>query len=374
MPEILLLCEYPTLNGGERSMLSTFDGLHAAGFAPRVMAPPDGPLADELGRRGVDLFPFCCRTDQGERKPLAQLREELVAAVRRCRPALLHANSLAMSRLSGPVAVELGLPSIGHLRDIVTLSAQAVADLNCHRRLLAVSEATRAFHLARGLSAEKTHVLYNGVDLDTFRPRQPTGYLHRELGLSPDVQLVGTIGQLGLRKGQDVLLHAAATIADRFPNAHYLLVGERNSGKDESRQFEQRLREVADSQLAGHVRFLGRRIDVPSLLGELTLLVHPARQEPLGRVLLEAAASGVPIVATAVGGTAEVFPSGGGSARLIPPDDPAALAVAMIELLADEPLRGELSSAARRRAEDRFDVRRAVAGLIAHYEAVLAYQ
>ena len=73
--------------------------------------------------------------------------------------------------------------------------------------------------MAHGLDAEKTHVLYNGVDLEQFRPRPPTGYLHRELGLPADAQLIGNIGQIGLRKGQDVLLRAAGvdrrSLADR---------------------------------------------------------------------------------------------------------------------------------------------------------------
>ena len=63
------------------------------------------------------------------------------------------------------------------------MSRQAIADLNCHSRLLAVSEATRQFHVAQGLAGEKTFVLYNGIDLEQFRPRPPTGYLHRQLGL-----------------------------------------------------------------------------------------------------------------------------------------------------------------------------------------------
>ena len=72
------------------------------------------------------------------------------------------------------MAAELRLPSLGHLRDIVKLSARAVADLNCHGRLLAVSHATRSFHIAGGIAAEKTHVVYNGVDLEEFCPdRQP---------------------------------------------------------------------------------------------------------------------------------------------------------------------------------------------------------
>ena len=244
-----------------------------------------------------------------------------------------------------------------------------MADLNCHAWLLAVSQATRSFHVAGGIAGERTHVLYNGIDLDEFQPRQPTGYLHRELGLPSNAQLIGTIGQIGLRKGQDVLLRAAAQIADRLPDVHYLFVGERNSEKAESRQFEHDLRGAASGPLVGRVHFLGRRNDVGRLLGELTLLAHPARQEPLGRVLLEAAAAGVAVVATAVGGTPEIFPPGSGAAQLVPPGDAAALAAAMLELLGDRELRHRLAVAARRRAEEQFDIRMTVGHLLGHYEA-----
>ncbi|MBU4399965.1 MAG: glycosyltransferase [Planctomycetes bacterium] len=370
MPEIILLCEYPTLNGGERSMLAVLDGLPAAGFSPVVMAPPGGPLADELAGRGVELLSFQCREIGGVRIPTDLLRRRLAQILSRRRPALLHANSLAMGRLSGPVAARLRLPSIAHLRDIVKLSDRAVADLNCHARLLAVSRATREFHVSGGLSAEKTCVLYNGVDLDEFHPRPPTGYLHRELGLSAEARLIGTIGQLGLRKGQDVLLRAAATIADRAPNVHYLIVGERNSNKDESRQFENDLHDASGGPLLGRVHFLGRRNDVAPLLNELTLLVHAARQEPLGRVLLEAAAAGTTVVAAEVGGTPEIFPPQCEAARLVEPDDSAALAAVIVELLDDEPLRRRLAAAARRRAETYFDSRTAANNLLQHYRAV----
>jgi glycosyltransferase involved in cell wall biosynthesis len=373
MPEILILCEYPTLNGGERSMLATLDGVRAAGFAPTVIAPPEGPLAVELASRGVELIPFQCRAADGTRIAQNRLRDELAEILRRRRPTLLHANSLAMGRLSGPVAADCKLPSIAHLRDIIRLSSQAVADLNRHRRLLAVSAATREFHVAHGLDAGKTHVLYNGVDLDRFRPRPPTGYLHRELGLPADAQLIGTIGQIGLRKAQDVLLAAAAVVADRWSTAHFLIVGERNSEKEESREYESELRHLAEICLHGRVHFLGRRNDIALLLNELTLLAHSARQEPLGRVLLEAAAAGVPIVATDVGGTREIFPPQAKAALLFPPDDLAGLTSAIVELLENRPLRERLGVAARRCAQERFDIRKNVGELIRHYETLMGF-
>ena len=345
-------------------MLATLEPLRAAGISPAILAPPQGPLADKLAARGMELIPF---PSSEAKRTQAQRREDLTHILRRRRPALLHANSLAMGRLSGPVAAELGIPSISHLRDIVKLSAQAASDLNCHARLLAVSNAVRAFHLSGGLDAAKTHVLHNGIDLEQFRPRPPNGYLHGELGLPAETALLATIGQIGLRKGQDVLLKAANLLADRLPRMHYLIIGERHSEKAESRKYEQDLHASA-AWLAGRVHFLGRRDDIAELLNEVTLLVHPARQEPLGRVLLEAAAVGAAVVATRVGGTPEIFPPDG--ARLVPPDNAESLSEAILELAEDSSLRERLAAAARRHAEERFEIHTAVAGLLDHYQAV----
>ena len=369
-PEILLLCEYATLNGGERSMLATLDGARTAGVTVEAAAVPKGPLADALRQRNVEIVPFESCDAEGNRSPRPRLREQLARLIRSRRPDLLHANSLSMGRLSGPVAAELGVPSMAHLRDIIKLSRQAVADLNCHTRLLAVSKATRDFHVDRGLAAEKTHVLHNGVNLEQFCPRERTGYLHRELGLPGEARLIGTIGQIGLRKGHDVLTKMAASLVGTLPDVHYLIVGERYSEKAESRRYEADLRAANTGALAGRFHFLGYRDDVERLLGELRLLVHPARQEPLGRVLLEAAAVGVAVVATDVGGTREIFPPESASALLVPPDDPDAMAKAVSGLLTDEPQRRRLAASARRRAEVAFDIRRAAAGLVEQYRQV----
>jgi glycosyltransferase involved in cell wall biosynthesis len=369
--EILILCEYPTLNGGERSMLATLEGARHHGFSLTVAVPPEGPLADSLRAINVPMLPFRTRDADGHRASQDQLRTELATILQHRPFNLLHANSLAMSRLSGPVARSLKLPSIGHLRDIVRVSHQAIADLQCHTRLLAVSEATRHYHVAAGLPADRTFVLHNGVDGRQFRPRSPTGYLHRELGISPQAALIGTIGQIGLRKGHDVLVAAGLAIAERFPDAHFLIVGQRCSGKEESRQFEGSLHAAAAGKLAGRLHFLGVRDDVASILNELTLLVHPARQEPLGRVLLESAAAGVAVIATDVGGTREIFPPASQSARLVPADAPESLAAVIAELLADPQQRAALAAAARRHAEKAFSIEQALAGLLRHYNAVL---
>jgi glycosyltransferase involved in cell wall biosynthesis len=373
MPRLLILCEYPTLLGGERSMLATLSAIAAAGFEITVAAPPDGALAAELRARDIRRLAWRTHDEFGERIPLDRLRDDLADIVRRNHPDLLHANSLSTARIAGPVAANNKLRSVGHLRDIVKLSGQAIQDINAHRKLIAVSHATRGFHLAQGLNAEQCVVVHNGVNLTEFHPGAPTGYLHRQLCVPPATRFVAVIGQLGLRKATDVALTAAREIADQTPDVHWLVVGERSSNKTESREFEARLKSIAAEQpLAGRVHFLGNRRDVAQLLRECSVLVHAARQEPLGRVLLEAAACGLAVVATDVGGTREIFPTEADGAFLVPPDHHNALASAVLALLQDDRRRRLLGAAARLRAEGAFDIRTAASRLIEQFQETLA--
>ncbi|MBI3461553.1 MAG: glycosyltransferase family 4 protein [Planctomycetes bacterium] len=365
---VLWLNEYPTLNGGERSFLSVLPGLRASGFQIIAAVPANGALAAALAEQGVPVEPFDCIGPDGTRRPLAQLRERLADVLRKVRPALLHANSLSMGRLSGPVAAKLEVPSIAHLRDIIGLSRQAVADLSCHRRLLAVSIATREHHVVQGLAPERVKVLYNGIDLEKFAPRPPTGWLHQELGIPRERLLIGTIGQIILRKGQDVLAQAAAELAEELPNVHYLIIGARYSQKQEAVEFEQGLHQrFSAAGLAGRVHFLGVREHLEQLLPELSIVVHPARQEPLGRVLLEAAACGRAVIATDVGGTREIFPAQPQSAWLVPANDHRSLTAAIRVLAANGSLRERLGAAARERMVQAFDLRTAAEGLVESY-------
>ncbi|MBM4092480.1 MAG: glycosyltransferase family 4 protein [Planctomycetes bacterium] len=381
MCRVLTLCEYGSLNGGERSFLAAAERLVGDGFEFLVAAPDAGPLRIALQHAGLDHVPFACHDGSGARRPHSALRAELHRLISRTRPGLIHANSLSMSRLAGPVTRQSHRPAIGHLRDIIRVSRAAIGDLNSHTRLLAVSEATRTWYVSEGLDRHKTFVAHNGVDLHQFRPRAPSGYLHAELGIPVSAILIGSIGQIGPRKGTDLFVEAAKTVAcqacaDAHKEAegvHFLVVGKRYSEKAESREFEARARcEASRPPLRGRLHFLGVRPDVAPLLNELTLLVHAARQEPLGRVLLESAAAGVAIVATDVGGTREIFPEDRQAAVLVAPDSPGDLAAAMLHLLAAPARRRELAQAARQRAQAAFDAEIAARRLAAHYRDVVA--
>jgi glycosyltransferase involved in cell wall biosynthesis len=335
-----------------------------------ALAPADGPLCGSLGELGISVLTFDGRRENGERQE-HRLVEEIRSAAKRARPDLIHGNSLSMGRHTGALAAELRVPTTTHLRDIIGLTRRAVEQLNANRALVPVSQAVRDFHAAQGVEMDRMHIVYNGINEEPFR-RHPRGTsLKDELRLPPDAFLVATIGQICLRKAQDIFAKAAVLAASRMPNAHFLMLGERYSEKTESALYEEGINfECAMGGLKDRFHRLGYRADVERLLGEIDLVVHCARQEPFGRVLLEAAAAERPIIATTVGGTGEMLVHNE-SAILVPPDKPESLADAMVRLHGDAELSSRLAAAARERVAQRFSIEQAARGLADVWRTVI---
>ncbi|MBX3437020.1 MAG: glycosyltransferase family 4 protein [Planctomycetaceae bacterium] len=353
---VLILCEYGTVNGGERSLLATL-AQRPADIRVTVLAPDQSRLAKTLLEQNVPHVPFSSQDASGRRLPTETIVDALLPVVERLAPDVVHANSLSMGRITGILSRRIAAPCTAHLRDILRLSGAAVRSLNTNARLVAVSSAVRDYHVAQGLDAERTRVVYNGIDCETWRPRSTTGALRRELNLEPDTILAVSIGQVGPRKGLDLLVESAIENAAAAPSLHYLVLGERYSTKAESIAFEASLHaRLHQSAIADRFRWLGYRDDVCNVLCEADLVIHAARQEPFGRVLLEAAACGAAIVATRVGGTPEMLMDHE-SALLVETNDVAGLAAGVRRLAHDADMRVQLGLAARRTIRSRFDIR-----------------
>ncbi|PQO35274.1 hypothetical protein C5Y96_09570 [Blastopirellula marina] len=361
MPFVVYLCEYGTIYGGENSMLSGLQALQRRGFDVAVACPAEGPLAGQLADLGVLDLPFLWIDGKGKRLPLEQLREDLVEMTALWKADIVHANSLSVSRILGPVKRPGRTKFVGHLRDIIKLNRRVVSDISALDEIYCVSTATRSFHLNQGLSAEKSLVLHNGIDLTEFAP--PSSREER----SP-LRLV-YIGQLVMRKGVDVLLEGVRRAIELGADVTLDLYGECHSTKEEAKQYLADAQSYVERwQLTDRIRFQGRTDRTCQVLQQADILVHAARQEPWGRVLLEAGACGLPIIATDVGGTREMYSDG--EALLVPADDPDMLARAIEKLCQSGELRQSMGRNGRKRIEQ-FDINDYADKLADRYQKLL---
>ncbi len=347
-------------------MLAALDVLYPSEVDVIAFMPPAGQLLVELQQRGILVVPFEINVLQ-----LEQQLQVLQSAIVQHNLQLLHANSLAMGRKLGKLAPHLDIPTSTHVRDIIKLKKSAINDLNQHQALLAVSNATRDFMIAQGIESLRIRTLHNGIDTSKFLPRPKTGWLQRELYLPEGSILAATIGQICLRKGQLDLANAAVLLHHTFPSLHFLLIGERHSQKQESVDFDNQITAVfKDAGILSHIHRLGYRDDMHLLLNEIDVVIHPARQEPLGRVLLEAASSGVPVVTTSVGGTSEIL-TDQHSAILVSPGNVSELASGVANLLLDQTLWERFTENARSHIQANFSISLSAENLLAAWQDVL---
>lgn len=363
---MLVLFEYASLNGGEMSFLSAAPYLRLEGIEITAYVLEEGPLLERLRQASISYTLPAYPPGAS----LPEKRQRLAELLRSQTPDLIHSNSLSMTRLAAPVARSLDIPHLGHLRDIANPSRQVLEDLAQSRLLIAVSAAVKGWYTGLGIPAEKIAVLHNGVDLEAFRPGERVGPVRMELGLGERPVVIG-IGQLGLRKGFEVWLNAARRIVEAVPESVFLIVGEQHSQKQETREHVAELRRLADLDgLVGNVFWLGRRDDVAQILREADLLMHAARQEPLGRVLLEALASGLPIVATGVGGTGEILPPDDHSIAIAGVNDHDDLCAKATALLKSTQKRAEIRLRYPIWAATHFSAAASGTALARHYHAV----
>jgi glycosyltransferase involved in cell wall biosynthesis len=241
--------------------------------------------------------------------------------------------------------------------------------------IVANSQYTARFVRATAPDAP-VEVVYNSVDLERFDPaRIDRAQVRAGLGAVGERRvLMGVVAQLSPWKGQDTAIEALKLLREQGVDAHLLLIGSARfvarATRFDNEAYLARLRElVASSGLRDHVSWLGERDDVPELIRALDVLLLPSWEEPFGRAIIEAMALGVPVVATSVGGPAEIIEDGR-QGYLLAPREPVAWADA-IRRLAENPERArEMGSAGRERVEQAFTVADHVAATLAVYERV----
>jgi glycosyltransferase involved in cell wall biosynthesis len=225
---------------------------------------------------------------------------------------------------------------------------------------VAMSGLIRDEFVAAGCREGRVHHIPHGVDTERFRPARADerNALRRRFGWPEGATVVTYTGRLLRGKGLESLVQAFAAVAADHPSAHLALVG---SGEGQALSVEKALHAaVAGAGLRERVTFTGRLDAVEDALRASDVFAFPSEFEALGLSLIEAAACGLPAVASRTGGIVDIVEDGR-SGWLVPPRDPQRLAGALVRLLRDGAERERLGARAREVTLERFDAATSVA-------------
>lgn len=338
---------------------------------------PEGDLFEEAERLGIRVH--AVPTLRRRLRPLSDLRAviAMVRLFRREQPDIVHTHSSKAGLLGRMAARVAGVPVVVHtvhgwsfhdgmssLLRAATVAAERVA-ARWTSGLVVVAQRDADLGRASRIGDGSTYTLIrSGIDLGAFRSESGSRDAARAaLGLPIEVPVMGTVTRLCRQKDPTTLLLAARLVVDARPDARLLLIGDGPLRGEVER--------LVDSLgLGPHVMMLGPRSDVAALLPAFDVFVLSSRWEGLPRAVLEAMAAGVPVVATEVGGVAEVAEHGV-SGLLTPVGDPPALAAAVLRVLSDRLLSARLAAAAETRLHE-FDASGMVDRLEALYLELLA--
>lgn len=363
-PRVLHLAQ--PVDGGVAGVVLDLARAQLAAGLHVTVACPGGELSEGLRELGTDVRHWQAGRSPGPGLP-GEVRR-LVRLIDDVRPELVHAHS-AKAGLAGRLAVRGRTPTVfqPHAWSFEAVGgATAALALRWERwaarwadRVVCVSEAERATGLRAGVRAAYA-VIPNGIDTDRFSPGPPSSPAPRAAeagtGAGP---LVVCVGRLCRQKGQDVLLEAWQHVLGEVPQARLVLVGD---GPD---------RETLRRRAHPSVRFAGAVADVVPWYRTADLVVLPSRWEGMALAPLEALGCGRPVVVTDVDGARESLPPALAARCLVPPEDPTALAGAVIGLLSDPPLRAALGDQGRRHVLSTHDVRHTAERIAALYRELL---
>ncbi len=365
--KVLYLHHIGQLAGAENSLRLLMRHLDRSRICPLFGGPTTGPFPEALAGEGIPILPVPFGPLRDLRGVLRCVRR-VKALIREHRIALLHANGPQTNVVAGLAGRLTGVPAVWHARNLLYGNMRDVDRMLAAlaTRIICNSEAIR--DRFRGSTAwAKSVTILNAVDTREFNPRIPREPFRGELGIPPDVPVVGIVGRIGLGKGHTHFVEAAIRLVSGGSPGQFLIVGDTLFPEDAGRTDALR-RRIKEAGLEDRIRLVGLRRDIPHVMRGLDVMVLASDAEPCGRVLFEAMASGTPIVATNTGGTPEIVRDGL-EGILVPPRDPAALAGAVGRLINDPGLRADLGRAGVARIEADFTIERYIKRTLEVYAA-----
>jgi glycosyltransferase involved in cell wall biosynthesis len=353
----------------------------AAGYEVIGVSAP-GPFVDAVTARGVAHVPLAnaTRAMAPHRDALAVV--ELARLFRRLAPTIVHTHNpkpgiygrLAARMAGVPVVVNTvhglyALPEDRWRKRAAVYGLERVAVTCSDAELVQNPEDMATLRHTLREPASKLVLLGNGVDLQRFGRgadhAERRAKVRADLGVEDDQVVVGAVGRLVLEKGYAELFEAWADVRRQHPRAVLVVAGPVDPDKADAVPADV----LADAEANG-VRLLGMRDDVEDLYAAFDLYVLASHREGFPRSAMEAAAGGLPIVATDIRGCRQVVDHGV-TGLLVPARSPSDLATALTELIGDPERRRRMSDAAALRARAHFDQEQVIGTTLATYERLL---
>ena len=349
----------------------------AAGYDV-VTASAPGPYVPRLQAMGIGHIPLRHATRAMAPHRDAAALVELVRLFRHVSPDIVHTHNpkpglygRLAARMAGVPAIVntvhglYAVPEDGWAKRTVVYRLERLAARCSHAELVQNPEDLEVL-AGLGISRSKLRLLGNGVDLRRFDPAavpaQRRAAVRASLGAGPGVLVCGVVGRLVAEKGYRELFAAATTLATSTPNVMVVVVGPEEPDKADALTSA----ELREAEASG-IRLLGARDDMEDLYAAMDMYVLASHREGFPRSAMEAAAMGLPVVATDIRGCRQVVDHER-TGLLVPPRDATGLADAIARLAADADLRGAMGRAAREKACREFDDRRVIDITLGVYE------
>ena len=289
----------------------------------------------------------------------------LAGILKKEKPDIVHLHSRRGADIMGGIAARLaGTPCILTRRvDNREKRSWARIKYRYYDRIITISEGIRKVLLSEGVPSDRITCVHSAVDTGQYRKVCDRSWFLREFDLAEDAFICGIVAQLIERKGHRYLLEAMPEILGTHPKTRFLFFGKG--------PLEKEFRNICTrSGIAENVTFAGFREDLDGILGCLDLLIHPALMEGLGVSLLQAAAAGVPIVATSVGGIPEIVHDGV-NGYLVPPGSVHDLGEAVTRIILDRDKARQFGQEGQKIAKDQFSIDSMVEGNLRVYREVM---
>ncbi|MFH1777503.1 MAG: glycosyltransferase [Candidatus Omnitrophota bacterium] len=344
------------IGGGEVSLFNLLKNLDRNRFNPYLIAPEEGDFTEKVSALNIPVIFLSVKKVKNPFNILHSIEniKHLSHIIKKHKINLVHANvSAGISLLCAIAARIRKIPFVwhvrviysGHLLDLI-LSLLAI-------KIILISEAVKKrFRWFK--KQDKFMVVYNGVDLQKFNPTVDKMHFRQKIGCAEDEFLVGSVGRYHPFKSYEYFVRAASMVLKEWPKAKFLIVG-LNCSQDN--KYLQYLRNLAGQlEIEDRVIFMEEQHNIPDVFAALDVFVLTSLEEPFGRVLIEAMASGKPVVAFKGGAVSEIIENEK-TGFVVSAKDTAAMAEKIIYLLQNKDIAKTFGHRGRIRAEELFSIK-----------------